>query len=473
MLQKLELIPELFFDPYGMTLLAFTVVISFFMVLTGTLRLYFLSNNHKNSKSKSVDNNPLVSIHLPVCNEPPELVIKTIESIKNLNYENFELLVISNNTSNENLWKPIEDYVMSLDARFKFLHVDKLEGYKAGALNFGLDFTSKCANYIFTVDADYILEKDALNIAVGTIQKLNVQLLQFPQAYRNVSVETSGMEINYKHYFDCYLSSKKSSILALPTGTLTLIERQIFENGYQWPTDSITEDTSLGVELVEKDLKLAFCNTVIGRGIMPLESADFGKQFKRWVFGNFQVLTKVWKTKRISLLNKIHLSTLLTAWLNLLGFVIVMMVAAIPLLFVDNPLGELIFYLCIGNIFLHCLIQTIIYHKISHSNTRRGWNGFLVHLGLLEIGAFYWMHYFISNKKPFVRTNKFLKDNSTTNRINIFPILFLGMSSLCFILNHNLIAFLIGVFGLQLLYAKFHKDKELIWSKFNFYKIGR
>lgn len=470
MLHNQQFLSVSFFEIYSAAIFIGMLVVSALLIILGSIRLYFLNRSNKTSYSSDVKGSPKVSIHLPICNEPPNLVLKTIESICSLDYENFELLVISNNTSNESLWKPVEKFILDLDNRFKFIHISEVKGYKAGALNFALDSVCNDADYIFTVDADYVLNCDALNVALGTIQERDVQLLQFPQAYRNVSLETSGIEINYKHYFDCYLSSTTSKILALPTGTLTLINRAVFDEGYLWPTDSITEDASLGVELVNKDMKLAFCNHVIGKGTMPTESEDYGKQFKRWVFGNFQVLAKVWNTSGISLGNKIHLSTLLTAWINLLGFVFILMTVALPLLFLDNTNAEFVLLLGMFNVFLHCLFQLIIYMNIADNNLKKAWNGFLVHLGLIEIGAFYWMNYFISKEKPFVRTNKFLSASSTTNRFYIFPIILFVISALCFTLQNNLVAILIGLFGLQMMQAKFHKDQEIIWSKFNFYK---
>ncbi|MGC1473012.1 MAG: glycosyltransferase family 2 protein [Psychroserpens sp.] len=462
-----------FSELYGILSFAVILLIVLILGILGVIRLYFLNNFHSTEYTIDFQGNPKVSIHLPICNEPPDLVLKTIESVVNLNYSNFELLVISNNTSDSNLWKPIEAKMMSLDNRFKFVHIEKIKGYKAGALNLALKYTSLTADYIFTLDADYILEENALDIAVGTIQSRNIQLLQFPQSYRNVSTETNGVEINYKHYFDCYLSSAKSKILALPTGTLTIIDSKVFENGTRWPMDSITEDASFGVELIKQKMKIGFCNIVIGRGTMPTEPLDYSKQFKRWVFGNFQVLIKVWRSKGISVMNKIHLSTLLTAWINLLGFIFGILIATLPLLIYNSEIGLKIFYVGIIGIIIHCLFQIVIYIKIAGNNFVTGWNGFLIHLGLLEIGAFYWMSYFISSDKPFVRTTKFLKPVSISNRLYLFPFIIFLLSLVCFIFQHNVIAIFLSFFAIQLIYAKFHKDRELVWSKFNLYKLTK
>ena len=51
---------------------------------------------------------PKVSLHLPSYNEPAEVVIKTLESVARLNYQNYEVLLIDNNTPNVSTWKALE-----------------------------------------------------------------------------------------------------------------------------------------------------------------------------------------------------------------------------------------------------------------------------------------------------------------------------------------------------------------------------
>ncbi len=41
---------------------------------------------------------PKVSLHLACCNEPPEMVISTLESLARLRWSNYEVLVVDNNT---------------------------------------------------------------------------------------------------------------------------------------------------------------------------------------------------------------------------------------------------------------------------------------------------------------------------------------------------------------------------------------
>ncbi|MET0681273.1 MAG: glycosyltransferase, partial [Burkholderiales bacterium] len=91
---------------------------------------------------------PFVSIHLPACNEPPEMVILTLDSLARLDYRNFEVVVVDNNTRDERLWRPVEAHCARLGARFRFFHLPEWPGFKAGALNFALRETDPRAEVI-------------------------------------------------------------------------------------------------------------------------------------------------------------------------------------------------------------------------------------------------------------------------------------------------------------------------------------
>lgn len=71
---------------------------------------------------------PFVSIHIPSYNEEPEMLIRTIKNVTNLDYTNYELIIIENNTRDEKIWKPVEKFVQELsDPRIRFYHFDSLE----------------------------------------------------------------------------------------------------------------------------------------------------------------------------------------------------------------------------------------------------------------------------------------------------------------------------------------------------------
>ena len=51
---------------------------------------------------------PRVSVHVPCYNEPPEMMIDTIKALERLDYPDYEVLIIDNNTKDDAVWKPVE-----------------------------------------------------------------------------------------------------------------------------------------------------------------------------------------------------------------------------------------------------------------------------------------------------------------------------------------------------------------------------
>ncbi|MEK9817105.1 MAG: glycosyltransferase, partial [Limnobacter sp.] len=98
---------------------------------------------------------PFVSIHVPAYEEPPEMLIDTLNALGRLDYPHFEVIVVDNNTKDEATWRPVQAHCQYLGERFRFFHVSPLSGYKAGALNYALERTCPQAEVVAVIDADY------------------------------------------------------------------------------------------------------------------------------------------------------------------------------------------------------------------------------------------------------------------------------------------------------------------------------
>ena len=91
---------------------------------------------------------PKVSIHIPAHNEPPEMLKQTLDAIAQLDYTNYECVIVINNTPDPALWMPIEEHCRTLGERFKFVRADDIVGFKAGALRLALVHTAADAEVI-------------------------------------------------------------------------------------------------------------------------------------------------------------------------------------------------------------------------------------------------------------------------------------------------------------------------------------
>src|SRR5215469_32081 len=79
---------------------------------------------------------PMVSLHVPAHNEPPDMVIDTLRALLRLNYPRYEVILIDDNTDEEELWRPVEAWCARRGVKFK--HLENWPGYKSGALNYAL-----------------------------------------------------------------------------------------------------------------------------------------------------------------------------------------------------------------------------------------------------------------------------------------------------------------------------------------------
>src|ERR1700730_7486149 len=78
---------------------------------------------------------PWVALQVPTYNEPVEVVGPTLESLAAIAYPTLIIQVVDNNTSDPELWRPIEELCSRLGERFVFMHLEDWPGFKAGALN--------------------------------------------------------------------------------------------------------------------------------------------------------------------------------------------------------------------------------------------------------------------------------------------------------------------------------------------------
>jgi cellulose synthase/poly-beta-1,6-N-acetylglucosamine synthase-like glycosyltransferase len=244
---------------------------------------------------------PKVSIHVPIYKEPVEIVKKTLLSLSRLDYPDYEVCVIVNNTKEEELWRPVEEICKSLGERFKFYHLPQYPGYKAGTLNFALKVTSKEAEIIGIVDSDYVAKPDFLRATVPYFKDPLVAIVQTPQDYREFPYSMIGAYWAYRYFFSVIMNSCNEHNAASFMGTMGLIRKNYLEEIGGWDEEVITEDSELGIRVHDRGWKSIYIDKSFGKGLMPFNLGAYKKQRFRWAFGNMQTLQK--NIKRIILGN--------------------------------------------------------------------------------------------------------------------------------------------------------------------------
>src|SRR5437867_12393516 len=110
---------------------------------------------------------------------------QTLDAISRLNYPSFECVLVINNTPDPALWLPVEEHCRELGARFKFVNVEELAGFKAGALRLAQVHTAADAEIIGVIDADYAVHPDWLKDLVPAFAHPTIGLVQAPQDHRD------------------------------------------------------------------------------------------------------------------------------------------------------------------------------------------------------------------------------------------------------------------------------------------------
>jgi exo-beta-1,3-glucanase (GH17 family)/cellulose synthase/poly-beta-1,6-N-acetylglucosamine synthase-like glycosyltransferase len=240
---------------------------------------------------------PKVSIHVPACCESPEMLVATLDAVAKLDYANFECVVVINNTPDPALWQPVETHCRTLGERFKFVRVDKLVGYKAGALRIALEHTAPDAEIIGSIDADYVLGADWLKDLVPLFVDPRVGFVQSPQDHRDGdrSLMHAAMNAEYSGFFDIGMVQRNEVNAIVMHGTMCLIRRAALESVGNWPTDTIVEDTDLGLSILERGWIAHYTNRRYGHGLLPDTFEAYKRQRQRWAFGGFQLVQKHWR----------------------------------------------------------------------------------------------------------------------------------------------------------------------------------
>ncbi len=239
---------------------------------------------------------PRVSIHVPICKEPPEMVAQTLSSLAALDYPDYEVLVIDNNNPHPELWQPVQEHCGRLGARFRFFHLETHPGYKAGALNFALEQTDPAAEFVAVVDSDYIVRPDWLNSLVPHFERGEVGVVQAPQDHRGWETSAFKEMINWEYhgFFEIGMVHRNERNAIIQHGTMTLIRKSILRDSGRWAEWCICEDAELGLRIQSLGYDTVYIKESFGKGLTPDSFGGYKRQRFRWVYGAVQIMKRHW-----------------------------------------------------------------------------------------------------------------------------------------------------------------------------------
>lgn len=394
----------------------------------GQLNLSWHYLKAKRKENERTNNNntdwqwPYVTVQLPVYNEL-YVVDRLIEAVAALDYpkEKLEIQVLDDSTDETvaAIARKVET-VRKQGITIDHIQRPDREGFKAGALKYGLKTAKGSLVTIF--DADFIPKPDFLKNTVPYFADKNVGVVQTRWGHlnKNYSLLTKLQAFGLDAHFSIEQTgrSEAGSFINF-NGTAGVWRKACIEDAGGWSSDTLTEDLDLSYRAQLKGWKFKFLEDVEAPAELPVLMSAVKSQQYRWNKGAAETARKnlgqVLRSN-IGLENKIHAVFHL---FNSSIFVCLLVAAllSIPMLYIkfSNPSYNIVFNL--GSIFLVGFFSIGYFYWIASRRMEpfRTWKYFAgtfpffltVSMGLSLHNALAVLEGLFGRRTPFIRTPKF------------------------------------------------------------------
>jgi cellulose synthase/poly-beta-1,6-N-acetylglucosamine synthase-like glycosyltransferase len=312
------------------TILAFLLALSLFAILRHLQRIKFSPIKDFRASPET----PPVSIIIPVYNEG-HIVLGSVRTALAGDYPLFEVIVINDGSQDETLQMLINAFQLkkidrvyrsflktetvkgfyASEVTLNLLVIDKERGGKADALNCGIN-ASRCP-YFCSVDADSLLEKDALIRIMTPVIESNkpviacggvVRVLNGVEMKDDISIGTIDLPRNrlvlfqIVEYIRGFMFGRVgwdalNSLLIL-SGTFSLFQKQAVIEAGGFMVDNVSEDMEMIVRLhrfkrrQKKPYRIRFISDPICWTETPETIKMLARQRRRWHLGLIQTISQ-------------------------------------------------------------------------------------------------------------------------------------------------------------------------------------
>ena len=217
---------------------------------------------------------------------------------RGIDYPDFEVVVIDNNTKDPAVWQPVEEYCRDRP-RVKFVHVDPWPGFKAGACNLVLRrYTDPRAEIIGLVDADDLVQPHYLRETAPYFSDPDlgfVQTFEGNREYEGSPYYTACVD-SFQAFYLSVMSSRNERNTVPFVGTMGLFRRSALTAVGGWNEWCICEDTEASLRVTRDGWSGLYIPRCFGRGVVPPSFAGMLTQRHRWCFGAMQILRLHWRS---------------------------------------------------------------------------------------------------------------------------------------------------------------------------------
>ncbi len=231
---------------------------------------------------------PSVDVFIPTYNESFDVLEKTITGALCLDYPNFKLWILDDGRRE---W--LKDFCEKKGVGY-LTRPDNSHA-KAGNINHALLQTD--GEFIAVFDADFIPKRNFLMRTLGFFEDPKVGIVQVPHAFYNNDPMQANLALrktlpdDQRFFFEAIMPSRDGWDAAFCCGSNSVTRRTALNAvGGQLPTDSITEDMLLTLELLRNGFVTRYLCERLAFGLAPESLKAFFVQRQRWARGAMQIL---------------------------------------------------------------------------------------------------------------------------------------------------------------------------------------
>ena len=265
---------------------------------------------------------PFISILVPAHNEEG-VITNTVENILNIDYPNFELIVIDDRSSDNtaNVIRELADKYENVIAMVR--EADAFPG-KSAVLNDAYKVAKGDAILVF--DADATVEPDFINKLIVKLEPADVGAVQARKIIRNKDVNFLTRCQNNEYTMDTQLQVGRDAVKGAVElrGNGELIKREALDDIGGWNNYTITDDLDMSTRLHIKGWDVRFCPEacVYEEGIVYL--FPLFRQRRRWLEGTIRrYLEYSWQamwSKKMSLRAQFDMAMYITEFIMPIWF---------------------------------------------------------------------------------------------------------------------------------------------------------
>jgi cellulose synthase/poly-beta-1,6-N-acetylglucosamine synthase-like glycosyltransferase len=233
---------------------------------------------------------PPVAVLIPAYNEE-KVIVRTIRSVLNSDYENLRAIVIDDGSS-DRTYEVVREAYRDEIAAGRLQVLSKPNAGKAEALNYAVGLITE--DYYVGIDADTVIARDAVSKLICHFADPKVGAVAGNAKVGNrVNLWTRWQALEYitSQNFERRALDLFNVVTVVP-GAIGGWRTDAVRHGGSYPINTVAEDADLTMNLLEQGYKVIYEDQALAFTEAPIDAKGLMRQRFRWSFGTLQAVFK-------------------------------------------------------------------------------------------------------------------------------------------------------------------------------------